>query len=65
MQGLPGGWQGWMSPLQAPPEFYQLVFGNSSMFLTGTSCCETTHANSHYCAWPGWAVSNKWQEEGR
>ena len=29
----------------------------SSVFLTRTSCRETTHANSYYGAWPGWAVS--------
>ena len=29
----------------------------SSVFLTRTSCCKTTHANSYYGAWPGWAVS--------
>ena len=29
----------------------------SSMFLTRISCPKTTHANGHYGAWPGWAVS--------
>ena len=29
----------------------------SSVFLTRTSCHKTTHANSYYGAWPGWAVS--------
>ena len=29
----------------------------SSMFLSRTSCHKTTHANSYYGAWPGWAVS--------
>ena len=29
----------------------------SSMFLTRTSCHETTHANGYYGAWSGWAVS--------
>ena len=29
----------------------------SSVFLTRTSCCKTTHANGYYGAWPGWAVS--------
>ena len=29
----------------------------SSLFLTRTSCCKTTHANGYYGAWPGWAVS--------
>ena len=29
----------------------------SSMFLTRTSCCKTTHAHGYYGAWPGWAVS--------
>ena len=29
----------------------------SSMFLTRTSCCKTTHANGYYGDWPGWAVS--------
>ena len=29
----------------------------SSLFLTRTSCCKTTHANGYYGAWPGWVVS--------
>ena len=29
----------------------------SSVFLTRTSCCKTTHANGYYGAWPRWAVS--------
>ena len=29
----------------------------SSMFLTRTSCRETTHANGYYDVWPGWVVS--------
>ena len=29
----------------------------SSVFLTRTSCHETTHANGYYGAWPGWVVS--------
>ena len=29
----------------------------SSVFLTRTSCCKTTHANGYYGAWPGWVVS--------
>ena len=29
----------------------------SSVFLTRTSCCKTTHANSYYGAWPGWVIS--------
>ena len=29
----------------------------SSLLLTRTSCHKTTHANSYYGAWPGWAVS--------
>ena len=29
----------------------------SSVFLTGTSCRKTTHANSYYGTWPGWTVS--------
>ena len=29
----------------------------SSVFLTRTSCCKTTHAHGYYGAWPGWAVS--------
>ena len=29
----------------------------SSVFLTRTSCCKTTHANCYYGAWPWWAVS--------
>ena len=29
----------------------------SSVFLTRTSCCKTTHADGYYGAWSGWAVS--------
>ena len=29
----------------------------SSVFLTGTSCREITHADGHPGPWPGWAVS--------
>ena len=29
----------------------------SSVFLIWISCHKTTHANSYYGAWPGWAVS--------
>ena len=29
----------------------------SSVLLTRTSCCKTTHADGYYGAWPGWAVS--------
>ena len=29
----------------------------SSVFLTRTSCCKTTHANGYYDAWPWWVVS--------
>ena len=29
----------------------------SSVFLTRTSCCKTTHANGYYGDWAGWAVS--------
>ena len=29
----------------------------SSVFLIRISCQKTTHANSYYGAWPGWAVS--------
>ena len=29
----------------------------SSVLLTRISCHKTTHANSYYGAWPGWAVS--------
>ena len=34
-----------------------LPVGGSSMFLSRTSCCKTTHANGYYGAWPGWVVS--------
>ena len=30
----------------------------SSIFLTRISCHKTTHANSYYGAWPGWAVKS-------
>ena len=29
----------------------------SSVFLTRTSCCKTTHANGYYGGCPGWTVS--------
>ena len=29
----------------------------SSVFLTRTSCCKTTHANGYSGAWPRWVVS--------
>ena len=29
----------------------------SSMFLTSTSCCKTTHTSGYYDAWPRWAIS--------
>ena len=29
----------------------------SSVFLTRTSCCKTTHTNGYYGVWPRWAVS--------
>ena len=35
-------------------------FPNSSpcsLFLTRTTCCKITHANSYNGAWPGWVVS--------
>ena len=43
--------------LLAPPELSRLVFGGSTLFLIGTSCCETTHAICYHCAWPRRAVS--------
>ena len=36
------------------PELFWLVV--LIVFLTRTSCCRTTHPNSYYGAWPGWAV---------
>lgn len=33
-----------------------ILLGNNTMFLIGTSCCETTHASGCYCTWPRWAV---------
>ena len=39
----------------APPKLSQLIFCGSSMFLTGTSWCETIRAKGYYRAWPrGW-----------
>ena len=59
-----GGWQDvlWActsSLLLAPPKFCQLVFSSSTMFLMGTSCCETTceDASGHYCTWTKQVVS--------
>ena len=45
------------SLLVAPPEFSRLVFSGCTMFLIGTSCCETTHARCYYCTWPRREVS--------
>ena len=55
---LVGYTMGWrlLSPL-GPSQFSQLAVGGSTMFLVGTSCCETAHASSYYCAWPRRAVS--------
>ena len=33
-----------------------LVGGLLFLFLTRTSCCKTTHANSYDGAWTGWVV---------
>ena len=41
-------------PLPRASNCWQLV---SSVFLIRTSCCEITHASSHYPAWPRWVVS--------
>ena len=41
-------------PFPNSSSWWRLV---SSVFLTRTSCCKTTHANGYYAAWPGWAVS--------
>ena len=35
----------------------QLIFHGSIMFLTGTACCETTHADGYYRAWPRRVIS--------
>ena len=70
---LPGGarlvWSRWMLerilggcrtcgvsfwPFLNSSSWWRLI---SSVFLTRTSCCKTTHANGYYGAWPGWAVS--------
>ena len=50
-------WAGVSSLLLAPPKLSWLVFGGSTMFLIGTSCCETTHASGYYRAWPRRVVS--------
>ena len=46
-----GGWQDilWAGVLPpfGPPDFSQLVFDGSIMFLTRTFCRETTHANGY------------------
>ena len=53
---LGGGWTCGVSfwPFPNSSGWWRLI---SSVFLTRTSCCKTTHANSYYGAWPGWAVS--------
>ena len=43
--------------LSAHPEFSWLVFGGSTLFFIGTSCCETTQASGFHHAWPRRAVS--------
>ena len=42
------------SPFQNSFRWCRLI---SSVFLTRTSCCKSTYANSYYGAWPGWKIS--------
>ena len=50
--GQTGGFSFW--PFLNSSAGWRLI---SSLFLTRTSSCITTHANGYYGAWPGWAVS--------
>ena len=50
--GRTGGVSFW--PFRNSSGWWRLI---SSLFLTRPSCPKTTHANSYYGAWPGWAVS--------
>ena len=50
--GRTGGVSLW--PFSNSSGWWRLI---SSLFFTRTSCHKTTHANSYYGAWPGWAVS--------
>ena len=51
-----GRWSDRWCLLLTFPELFRLVEAYS-LFLTRISCRKTTHANSYYGAWPGWAVS--------
>ena len=50
--GQTGGVSFW--PFPNSSGWWRLI---SSLFLTRTFCCKTTHANGYYGAWPGWAFS--------
>ena len=41
-------WIGFSTLLWAPPEFSWLVLSGSTFFLTGTSCCQTTHVSFNH-----------------
>ena len=53
---LESGWTRGVSfqPFPNPSSWWWLI---SSVFLIRISCHRTTHANSYYGAWSGWAVS--------
>ena len=53
---LGGGWTCGVSFWPFPNSFCwcRLI---SSVFLTRTSCCKSTYANSYYGPWPGWKIS--------
>ena len=55
---LQGSWEvsGLLPPI-VPSCLLQVSLQSSTVFLMVASCCETTHANGCYPAWPRWAVS--------
>ena len=50
---------GHLLPPIGPPISSWLVFGAALVFLIRAFCCETTHANRYYCAWPRYVVSSQ------
>ena len=55
-----GFWEVWTDRWCLLLTFWTLLVGKGLLVpcsLPGTSCCKTTHANSYYGAWPGWAIS--------
>ena len=55
---LAGRMMGWcLLPPSGPSWILPVSFGDSTVSLIGTSCCETTRASGYHPAWPRWAVS--------